>query len=475
MKPVIYWFRQDLRLTDLPALADAAASGSPIIPCYVFDEEGAGHWPPGGASRWWLHHSLAALDGELRKLGSRLLLLRGRTAHELIQLALETGASAVYCSEASEPHARNLRRNACDSLWAADVTVHVHPGNLLFHPEAIRSGSGQPYRVFTPFWRACLQAPEPPLPLPAPPAKAFAKYSLQGLPLEELQLLPTAPNWADGWEELWQPGEAGAASALAGFIDSALENYTQGRDFPAEAATSRLSPHLHRGEISPRQVWHALRQCAAPDSEKSKFLAELGWREFSHQLLFHNPEMAEKPLKNNFAAMPWLADEQHYQAWQQGLTGYPIVDAGMRELWQTGFMHNRVRMIAASFLTKHLLLPWQWGARWFWDTLVDADLANNSCGWQWVAGCGADAAPYFRIFNPILQGKKFDPQGQYIRRWVPEIAELPTKYLFAPWEAPAAVLEAAGIALDTHYPLPIVDHQQARETALQAYAAIADS
>ncbi|MFV8816495.1 cryptochrome/photolyase family protein [Haliea sp. E17] len=476
MNSAIYWFRNDLRLADLPGLAAAAASGYAVVPCYILDEEADGDWAPGGASRWWLHHSLAALDASLRKLGSALHIRRGKSAHELLALATEVGASAVYCSEACEPRGRLLLRATSDSLWAADIALQVHPGGLLFHPDAIRTGGGQPYRVFTPFWRACMNQPEPAPPLRAPRAAHFAAVQPPGLDIDELALRPVKPDWAAGWQQLWQPGEAGAAAALRRFLKDALDEYPQGRDFPALNATSRLSPHLHFGEISPRQVWHALQGAAGADAAaRNKFLAELGWREFSYQLLYHNPEMPVLPLKRNFGSMPWLAQEGHLQAWQRGRTGYPIVDAGMRELWQTGFMHNRVRMITASFLTKHLLLPWQWGERWFWDTLVDADLANNSCGWQWVAGCGADAAPYFRIFNPILQGRKFDPEGHYIRRWVPELAALPTKYLFAPWEAPAAVLASAAVDLGANYPLPIVDHQQARESALQAYAAISNT
>ncbi len=467
---VIYWFRNDLRLTDLPALAAAGAGGRQILPCFVLDDDAAGDWAPGGASRWWLHHSLRQLDTSLRELGSELLVLRGATAHTLIELAAQVDAGLVYCSEAYEPWARLQQRRVHDTLWAAGIEVHMEPGALLHHPEAVRTGAGEPYKVFTPFWRACRQQPEPAACLPAPKAKAFAAVEISGLPESQWDLLPTRPNWAVGWEAIWQPGETGAAQALQNFIARALDDYSEGRDFPAANKTSRLSPHLHFGEISPRQVWHAIRQDGNADPKAAeKFLAEVGWREFCYQLLYHNPEIPEKPFKDTFGEMPWLADEQHLKAWQRGQTGYPIVDAGMRELWQTGFMHNRVRMIVASFLTKHLLLPWQWGERWFWDTLVDADLANNSCGWQWVAGCGADAAPYFRIFNPVLQGKKFDPEGEYVRHWVPEIAGLPDRYLHAPWEAPPSLLEETEITLGDDYPSPIVDHKTARESALEAY------
>ncbi len=473
MRTVLYWYRQDLRLADLPALADAIGSGAKILPCYVLDDEAAGEWAPGGASRWWLHHSLTALDGQLQQLGSRLLVRRGDTVKVLAELAGATGATAVYCSEASEPWARTLETRLRKTLDTSGVALETRPGNLLFRPGSVLTGAGDPYRVFTPFWRACLSQPGPQACVAAPARGDFSRHKLQGLPATEWGLLPRKPNWAAGWDELWQPGETGARLALQRFIQQALDDYAQARDFPAAAKTSRLSPHLHFGEISPRQVWHTLHDAArGREKAAAKFAAELGWREFCHLLLHYNPQMPERPLKADFGDMPWLADAAHLEAWQRGRTGYPIVDAGMRELWQTGFMHNRVRMITASFLTKHLLLPWQWGERWFWDTLVDADLANNSCGWQWVAGCGADASPWFRIFNPILQGRKFDPDGDYVRHWVPEIAALPDKYLHDPWEAPAAVLEEAGIRLGETYPAPLVDHRQARETALQAYGVI---
>ncbi|WP_346763330.1 cryptochrome/photolyase family protein [Mangrovimicrobium sediminis] len=473
MTTALYWYRQDLRLADLPAMRAAIDNGLKLIPCYVFDDAAAGQWSPGGASRWWLHHSLAALDTELAKRGSPLVVRRGETARVLADLAAQTGAEAVYCSEAIDPWARELQSQVADALWETGVQLEARPSALLFHPGTVCTQAGDPYRVFTPFWRACLQQPSPAEPLSAASGKHFVEHDLDSLPHDDWQLLPRNPDWAAGWDELWSPGATGARRALQHFLDNALDSYAEGRDFPAARSTSRLSPHLHFGEISPRQVWHAVQALPeGQDKPAAKFLAEVGWREFCHQLLYFNPEIPEKPFKADFGEMPWLADQTHLQAWQRGRTGYPIVDAGMRELWQTGFMHNRVRMIVASFLTKHLLLPWQWGEQWFWDTLVDADLANNSCGWQWVAGCGADAAPYFRIFNPILQGRKFDPDGEYVRQWVPEIASLPDKYLHAPWEAPAKILAEAGVELGETYPEPLVDHKEARETALQAYGVI---
>ena len=470
-QPVIYWFRQDLRLSDLPALKAAAATGQAVIPCFIIDDESAGPWAPGSASQWWLHHSLLSLVGELANRGGQLLVRRGKSLHVLTELVEETGASAVYCSQAYEPWAIALEQELTKALPSLASRFFALPGSLLFHPDAIRNKSGQPFKVFTPYWRHCRQ-----LGLPRPsssyklPAGRFASHMPEGLSPGDWGLLPTSPNWAEGWERRWRPGSAGAKATLKKFCQSGLSGYRENRDFPALAGSSRLSPHLHWGELSPRQACAAiLDNQFASDQDREKFVAEIGWREFNHHLLFHHPHIADRPFKQRFEQLPW-ADSQHkLEQWQLGQTGYPIVDAGMRELWHTGFMHNRVRMICASFLTKHLLLPWQWGARWFWDTLVDADLANNSCGWQWVAGCGADASPYFRIFNPILQGKKFDGQGAYIRHWLPELAQLPDRFLHAPWEAPQEVLTTAGVNLGLSYPRPMVDHREARAAALQAY------
>ncbi len=475
-RPVIYWFRQDLRTADLPGLAAAVATGRPLIACYIYDETTPGDWAPGAASRWWLHHSLQALSGELASLGGRLLLRRGVTLAELDALAGETDAGAIYCSRASEPWAGELEQSLHEHFDSRGIEFRRYPGSLLFEPEQVSNQAGQPFRVFTPFWRACRARPEPAQPRPAPRQVTWHEDGPEGVSLDEFDLLPRNPDWAAHWDELWQPGSSGAAHSLQRFLNDALADYAEGRNHPARAATSRLSPHMHFGEVSPRQLWHAVRRhCAkhpALEQQQEKFLSELGWREFSHHLLHHFPTLPEQPFKADFKAFPWLGSDKLLRAWQRGRTGYPIVDAGMRELWQTGYMHNRVRMIVASFLTKHLLISWQAGERWFWDTLVDADLANNACGWQWVAGSGADAAPYFRIFNPTLQGQKFDETGEYVRRWVPELQRLPQKYLHQPHRAPAAVLEEAGILLGTDYPLPVVDHREAREAALAAYASL---
>jgi deoxyribodipyrimidine photo-lyase len=472
--PVIYWFRQDLRCRDLPGLAAAAATGQPLLCCYILDDHSAGPWAAGGASRWWLHHSLAALSHELQDHGGQLIFLRGPAERELSALVEQASATAVYCSRVYEPWADALENRLHQRFSDQGVAFKRYPGELLFQPERVRNKAGKPFRVFTPFWKACRAQTEPHPPA-AMPHLDFAATA-PGLTLEDLALLPRNPDWAAHWQDLWQPGANGASAALTRFLRHALDDYAHSRDHPDRAATSLLSPHLHFGEIAPQRLWLEVRRhCAAhpqlADQEK-KFLSELGWREFSRHLLHHFPQLTETPFKANFEHFPWLGDHGTLDAWQRGQTGYPIVDAGMRELWQTGYMHNRVRMITASFLTKHLLLPWQMGQRWFHDTLVDADLANNSCSWQWVAGCGADAAPYFRIFNPTLQGTRFDAEGAYVRRWVPELAALPSRYIHAPDQAPVNVLAAAGVDLGRTYPLPVVEHKAAREAALSAYAAL---
>jgi deoxyribodipyrimidine photo-lyase len=391
-------------------------------------------------------------------------------------LAAETGATAIYCSRQYEPWAGELEQSLHDAMTQQQIVFKRYPGSLLFEPGQVLNQSEAPFKVFTPFWRACLRGAEPALPKAAPDVITWHAEQPAGDTLASWQLTPTQPDWAQGWDEIWSPGSEGAARRLSDFLAGPVSQYSEGRNHPSQEATSRLSPHLHFGELSPRTLWHAARGYAASherDSDEiAKFLSELGWREFSHHLLHFFPHMANEPFKEPFRAFPWLGNERALDAWQHGQTGYPIVDAGMRELWQTGYMHNRVRMVVASFLTKHLLVHWRAGARWFNDTLVDADLANNSCGWQWVAGSGADASPYFRIFNPVTQGEKFDKEGEYVRHWVPELAALPDRYLHKPWDAPTEVLEKAGVTLGKTYPQPVVDHRQAREAALAAYASI---
>ncbi|MEH6636794.1 MAG: deoxyribodipyrimidine photo-lyase [Halioglobus sp.] len=474
--PIIFWYRQDLRTHDLPGLAAAASSGRPVIPCYILDDHAPGEWATGAASRWWLHHSLVALQADIASLGGSLVLRRGETLDQLRQLIASTGADTVYCSRQYEPWAAALEKQLHEQLSTADITFKRYAGSLLFEPEQISNQSGLPYKVFTPFWRHCLKQLAPAAAQALPTQTNWLTDTLNSDCISDWGLQPTQPDWAANWPQQWQPGAVGARDKLSNFLDNGISNYSDGRNHPALDCTTRLSPHLHYGEISPRVLWHAARQAAAEspalDGQVEKFLSELGWREFSHHLLYHFPAIPEQAFKSQFRNFPWLAGADRLRAWQRGQTGYPMVDAGMRELWHTGYMHNRVRMIVASFLTKHLLVHWREGAKWFWDTLLDADLANNSSGWQWVAGSGADASPYFRIFNPMTQGKKFDAEGAYIRQWVPELDALPDRYLNCPWEAPEDILRTAGVVIGEHYPSPVVDHKAAREAALAAYASI---
>jgi deoxyribodipyrimidine photo-lyase len=471
--PVLLWFRQDLRLTDNPALAAALASVRPVVPVFVLDRETPGAWAPGGAARWWLHHSLAALAASLAGRGSRLVLRRGRAAEAIPRLVEQTGAAAVYASRLYEPWARASDAAVAAALKQRAVPIHGANAALLFEPWTVQTQAGGPFGVYTPFSRACFAAGPPPQPTRAPPRVAAPDRFPPSDRLEDWSLLPTKPDWAGGLRETWTPGETAAQARLDRFVAGHLAEYDALRNRPDLDATSGLSPHLHWGEISPRQVWHAAEAAGAPRGRSTEtFLKELLWREFSYHLLWHRPEMPEQPLKPAFADFPWRNDAKALRAWQRGRTGYPIVDAGMRQLWHTGWMHNRVRMIVASFLIKHLLLPWQEGEAWFWDTLVDADLAANSASWQWVAGSGADAAPYFRIFNPLLQGARFDPDGAYVRRWVPELARLPAALIHAPWQATPLELQDAGVTLGRSYPAPIVDHSAARARALAALDSI---
>ncbi|HND60886.1 MAG TPA: deoxyribodipyrimidine photo-lyase [Opitutaceae bacterium] len=476
LTPTILWFRQDLRLQDNPALHAALARGAAVLPVYILDDSGEGNWAPGGAARWWLHHALAALDAGLREHGSRLLLFRGDSRAVLRKLVNETEAGAVYWNRRYEPAIVARDKAIKTEFAAAQLDARSFNGALLNEPHTVLNKQGRPFQVFTPYWRTCVTLPvAAPLKLGAQAIPAPAKWPA-ALELAELELKPRLP-WDRGLGETWQPGEAGAARRLSRFASRALDGYDEQRNRPDLDGTSMLSPWLHTGELSPRQVWAAVKARSResgvfpPSNGARVFLAEVGWREFAYHLLFHFPHTPEQPLREEFARFPWATDPggRQLRAWQRGRTGYPIVDAGLRQLWHTGWMHNRVRMVVASFLVKHLRLPWQHGAAWFWDTLVDADLASNTLGWQWTAGCGADAAPYFRVFAPVLQGVKFDPNGDYVRRWVPEIAGLPVEHIHAPWEAPASVLAAAGVRLGETYPAPIVEHAAARAAALAAF------
>jgi deoxyribodipyrimidine photo-lyase len=475
-RPIIVWFRQDLRLADQPALAAAAASDRPVLPLFILDEETPGRWRCGGASRWWLHGSLAALAAALGERGSRLILRRGPAVPQLLALARETGAAAIAWNRHVEPFWVEAEAELARRLDAAGIAAMAFDGQLLFPAGSVRGKSGGPPRVFTPFWRACLARTPPAAPQPAPSSLRPPVTWPETEVLDAWRLTPTRPDWAGGLRETWMPGETAAQARLAAFIAAGLAAYGKQRNTPHVDGTSRLSPHLHWGEISVRQVWHACRLTAEANPEAAAgaeaFLRELGWREFCATLLRTHPQLPDEPVQPRFAAFPWQQDEALMRAWTRGRTGYPIVDAGMRQLWHTGWMHNRVRMIVASFLTKHLLQPWQAGEAWFWDTLVDADLANNAGGWQWVAGCGVDAAPYFRIFNPVLQGETFDPAGHYVRRWVPELGRVPSRFIHKPWQAPPLDLAAAGVRLGHDYPLPVIEHGAARRRALAAFAAL---
>jgi deoxyribodipyrimidine photo-lyase len=472
--PIIVWFRNDLRLADHSALSAAAESGAAVLPLYILDDATPGRLRMGGASRWWLNGSVAALNADLTKRGGSLCLRQGSAPEVLATLLADTGASAIHVTRGYEPWEMELEKAVARACEAAGAAFRVFGGRLLFEPEAIVTGDGKPYRVFTPFWKACLAAGAPRTPLPQPKRLRFAEAKSDRL--EVLKLLATRPDWAQGLRDTWQPGEARALARLGTFIKDRLANYADNRSRVDIDATSRLSPHLHFGEISPNQVWsaigHAMSANARADRSAESYLREFGWCEFSYHLLHHFPNMPTEPLRPEFADFPGRDDPAALSVWRRGETGYPIVDAAMRELWHTGFMPNRARMIVASFLVKHLLIPWQRGADWFLDTLVDADLANNSASWQWVAGCGTDAAPYFRIFNPVLQGTKFDPNGDYVRRWVPELAGLPAPDIHAPWEAPEILLAQASVKLGKTYPLPIVGHASARARALAAFASI---
>lgn len=462
--PVIVWFRQDLRIADNPALVAALRKG-PVVPVFILDDEAPGAWAPGGASRWWLHHSLAALGADLGGKGSSLVLRRGPAAKVIAALVTETGATDVHWNRLYEPWAIARDTRIKDELKAKGVRAESFNASLLREPWEMKTGAGGPYRVFTPFWRAVREnlgdldlAPAPKV-IPAPTVWPNTDV------LASWKLLPASPNWASGFAPLWTPGEKGAHARLKAFLDKALGRYAAERDRPDVESTSRLSAHLHFGEIGPRQVWRATpaaAQASGTESGGDKFLSEVGWREFSYHLLYHFPHLPERNYRDQFDAFPWREDDAAFRRWTRGQTGYPIVDAGMRELWATGTMHNRVRMVAASFLIKHLLIHWKKGEAWFWDTLVDADLASNSASWQWVAGSGADAAPYFRIFNPVMQGEKFDPDGAYVRRWVPELSACDATFIHRPWDAPNFSA--------LRYPAPMVDHGTARARALAAFA-----
>ncbi|MDR3501086.1 MAG: deoxyribodipyrimidine photo-lyase [Legionella sp.] len=463
MTIALVWFRQDLRLSDNPAFIEACSQHRVVIPLYIYDEKTS---VLGGAQAWWLHHSLSALSHSLKQLGLNLLLRKGEPLEIILDLLKIVPVSAVFWNRCYEPNAIVRDKKIKATLLKQGIEVQSSNGSLLHEPWTIKNKNGDYFKVFTPYWRHCKQTLtiQPPIHLTSQPTG----LELQSDELEEWGLLPKL-NWASRFSDYWTPGEDGAQLKLHTFIEHHLNAYKKNRDFPIKNATSHLSPHLHFGEISPSIIVRAIElakldpNCDIASAEH--FLSELGWREFSVYLLYHFPNLANENFRAEFNAFPWHNEKQLLTCWQKGLTGYPIIDAGMRELWATGYMHNRVRMIVASFLTKGLLIDWRLGADWFLDTLVDADLANNSASWQWVAGCGVDAAPYFRIFNPVLQSQKFDPDGRYIRHWVPELSQLDSQSIHAPWES----VNSEKIYANGNYPKPIINHKEARAQALSYY------
>ena len=462
----VMWFRQDLRLRDNPAL-HAAAAGGKVLPVYVLDDGNAGAWKMGGASRWWLHHSLARLN---ESLNGRLWVLRGDAEQELARLCGSLPVRRIVWNRCYEPWRRERDRRITDALRRVGIEVDSFNGSLLLEPWQSGKADNSPYGVFTPFYRNLVSSARLEKPSTRPSDLDIADCSQPTDRIDRLELKPPIP-WDAGLEQRWTPGEEAAHRQLRKFLERDADNYHERRDLPAEEAVSSLSPHLHFGEISPRQIWWDTHAADAGDGGNS-FIRQLCWREFCHHLLHHHPDFADTNWKSEFDQFPWRDDPESLCCWQQGVTGVPLVDAGMRELWATGTMHNRARMVTASFLTKNLLIHWRHGAEWFWDCLVDADLANNSFGWQWVAGSGADAAPYFRIFNPVLQSRKFDPAGEYLRHWLPELSRLPNRHIHAPWEAGEAVLRKAGVKLDENYLRPIIDLRASRERALAAWNAM---
>lgn len=468
-----FWFRKDLRLADNPALNAAIEACDEIVLLY-FHEDEASSRPLGGAQRWWLHHSLMALMRSLKTKKATLTLLRGDVVKTLPAFLQANSIDALFCNKNYEPTGLVRDQTLSQHLDQIGISMQQYHDQLLLPPDAIKNKQGGQYKVYTPYAKA-LKGTVSSVNLQPVPDVIPHVAKIKADNLDDWQLLPRKPDWSQGFSD-WAVGENAAEEKLAQFIEDAIENYHTDRDRPDIHGTSQLSPHIHFGEISVRRIWHVVShaQATSPHAHDGMetYLKQIIWREFSYYQLHHFPQLASENYHRQFNQFPWRDDPSQLQAWQKGLTGYPIVDAGMRQLWHTGYMHNRVRMIVASFLTKHCLIHWQEGEAWFWDTLVDADIANNAASWQWVAGCGADAAPYFRIFNPIIQGEKFDPNGEYIKRWCPELADVPKKYLYLPADAPDDVLAAAGVVLGKHYPRPIVEHAKARERALASYQKI---
>ncbi|MCQ0988940.1 DNA photolyase family protein [Jiella sp. LLJ827] len=470
--PIVVWLRNDLRLDDNPALAHAAETGRPVVPLFVLDEDSPNVRPLGGAHKWWLHHSLESFARSLRGRGSQLILRRGKAKDHVLEVIDRVGATALFFNRRYDPASRKVDEDVVEAL-GDEVSAEWFTGNLLHEPGSVETKSGGYYKVYTPFWKN-LSETEPRDPIDAPKGFSQPDTFPKSDELDDWELLPTKPDWAGGIREFWTPGEEAAHERLDHFCDELLADYHKGRERPFADDTSRMSPYLRWGEISPYRLWHeaaayAARRKTIPDEALRTFHQELVWRDFNYHLLFNFGRLERDNFNDRFDGFPWRRSSEDLKAWQKGLTGYPIVDAGMRQLWHRGWMHNRVRMIVGSFLTKDLLIHWREGESWFWDTLVDGDIASNTAQWQWIGGSGADAQPFFRIFNPITQSERFDPKGEYIRNFVPELRDLPAKAIHAPWEADQKTLEEAGVALGETYPKPIVDHGEARERALAAY------
>ena len=466
--PSILWFRKDLRLRDNSALKAAIEAGLPVIPIFIWSPNEAGDWAPGAASKWWLHQALKNLSEAFKDRGGEFVLREGDSLGQLRDIIEKTGAKRVYWNRRYESPQRELDASIKRQLREDGIEVESFNSSLLNEPHTAATGGGNPYKVYTPYWKKVKDRPIEPIAEPDFDSFKFPDTYPQTVALDSLGLLPEK-QWHRKFDPYWVVSEAAAQERLEKFLSQAVEGYNQARDIPSEDGTSSLSPYLHWGLIGPRQVMHALKANHDLGKEGPQVYAkEIYWREFAYNVLYHFPKTPAAPLHEKYTDFPWQPDSNALKRWQRGQTGYPIVDAGMRQLYATGWMHNRVRMVVSSLLVKHLLQDWREGASWFWDTLVDADLASNTLGWQWSAGCGADAAPYFRVFNPITQGMKFDAEGEYVRKWVPEIANLPSKFIHEPWEAPVGILEYAGVELGKDYPEPIIDHKEGRERALAA-------
>ena len=468
--PSILWFRVDLRLSDNPAFQKAIELGKPIIPIYILDDVDANNRKLGVASKWWLHNSLQSIHSELEKIGSKILFFRGNAEDVIKKIIEETNADTVLWNRRYEPWAVKRDKSIKENLISQSKNVFSFNGSLLYEPWEIKSKIGNPLKVFTPFKRALLNKGDVFEVSKSPNTIKSPSLWPSSLNVDDLDLVKNK-SWTNKFANSWKPGSKTAKAKLISFKENKIRNYNKDRDIPSVLGTSKLSPHLRFGEISPKEIFIAMNDLEENDGVLT-YKSEIIWREFAHNLLWYFPDIHEKPIKKEFSKFTWDNSQSNFDLWTKGMTGYPIVDAGMRELWSTGWMHNRIRMVTASFLTKHLLLPWQMGEKWFWNTLLDADPASNTSGWQWVSGSGADAAPYFRIFNPIIQGQKFDPKGEYVKKFIPELNNLPSKFIHEPWKADSALLKKSDIKLGETYPLPIVDHKFARERALKKYEEI---